>query len=49
MALIDDLLYASDDSYTTLRSIYLQRRRAQVAGGETVIEDLPDIFRDEAE
>lgn len=44
MALIDDLLYESDDSYTTLRTIYLQRRRARLAGGETVVDDLPDIF-----
>ncbi|HUF57047.1 MAG TPA: VacJ family lipoprotein [Thermohalobaculum sp.] len=44
MPLIDDLLYESDDSYTTLRTIYLQHRRARIAGGETVVEDLPDIF-----
>lgn len=49
MALIDDLLYESDDSYVTLRSVYLQRRRAQIAGDQAVIEDLPDIFDDPAD
>lgn len=45
---IDELLYNSEDSYVTLRAAYLQRRRAQVAGREGVIENLPDIFDDEA-
>lgn len=41
--LIDDVLYDSPDSYVALRSIYLQRRRALVAG-ETGADALPDIF-----
>ncbi|MDT8345449.1 MAG: VacJ family lipoprotein [Thermohalobaculum sp.] len=44
--LIDELLYESDDSYVTVRSIYLQRRAAQVAGGD-VTDALPDIFEEE--
>ncbi|MEO1316994.1 MAG: VacJ family lipoprotein [Pseudomonadota bacterium] len=41
--LIDELLYESPDSYVTLRSVYLQRRRAQISGGGAA----PDIFDDE--
>ena len=41
---IDDILYESADSYVSLRSVYLQRRRAQVAGDESGVEALPDIF-----
>lgn len=43
-ALIDDLLYKSDDSYISLRSVYLQRRRAMVAGEAGGADALPDIF-----
>lgn len=43
-ALIDDLLYNSDDSYISVRSVYLQRRRAMVAGDNAGAEALPDIF-----
>lgn len=46
--LIDELLYESADSYVTLRSVYLQRRAAQIAG-EDATEALPDIFDEEAE
>lgn len=46
--LIDEVLYESVDSYVSLRSIYLQRRRALIAGGETETDALPDIFDDEA-
>lgn len=46
--LIDEVLYESPDSYVTLRSAYLQRRRAQVAGEEGAADALPDIFDDEA-
>ncbi len=42
--LIDELLYESADPYISLRSIYLQRRRAAVAGDEGGAEALPDIF-----
>lgn len=44
---IDQVLYESADSYVTLRSAYLQRRRSQVSGGDTV-DNLPDIFDDES-
>lgn len=47
--LIDQLLYETEDSYVTLRAAYIQRRRAQLAGREGAIENLPDIFEDEAE
>ena len=46
--LVDQLLYESEDPYVTLRSAYVQRRRAQVAGDEGSIENLPDIFDDNA-
>ncbi|MHA1527492.1 MAG: MlaA family lipoprotein [Alphaproteobacteria bacterium] len=42
--LIDELLYESADPYVSLRSIYLQRRRSEVAGEEAGAEALPDIF-----
>jgi phospholipid-binding lipoprotein MlaA len=41
---IDELLYESADSYISLRSVYLQRRRALVAGEAAGGEALPDIF-----
>lgn len=44
--LIDQLLYETEDPYVTLRSAYLQRRRAMVAGPESV-DNLPDIFDDQ--
>ncbi|MEM7189557.1 MAG: VacJ family lipoprotein [Pseudomonadota bacterium] len=44
--IIDDVLYDSEDSYITLRAIYLQRRRALVRGDDGE-GDLPDIFEDE--
>lgn len=45
--LIDDLLYNSEDSYVSLRSIYLQRRDALIAEATGEAEALPDIFDDE--
>lgn len=42
--LVDHLLYETEDSYVTLRSAYVQRRRAQLAGSEGLIDSLPDIF-----
>ncbi len=42
--LIDDVLYESADPYISLRSIYLQRRRSEVAGEDAGAEVLPDIF-----
>ncbi|MBK0397729.1 VacJ family lipoprotein [Limibaculum sp. M0105] len=44
--LIDELLYESPDSYVTLRSVYLQRRNAQISRGDAT-EALPDIFEEE--
>lgn len=45
--LIDQVLYESVDSYVTIRSGYLQRRRAQIAGDDGAEDNLPDIFDDE--
>lgn len=42
-ALIDDVLYESEDSYRASRNAYVQNRR-RVQAGETQIEALPDIF-----
>jgi phospholipid-binding lipoprotein MlaA len=42
--LIDELLYESPDPYISLRSVYLQRRRSEVAGDKAGAEALPDIF-----
>ena len=42
--LIDELLYESEDPYISLRSIYLQRRRSEVAGEDAGASVLPDIF-----
>ncbi len=42
--LIDELLYESEDPYISLRSVYLQRRRSEVAGDDAGAEALPDIF-----
>ena len=42
-ALIDDVLYESEDSYRASRNAYIQNRR-RVQAGETQIEALPDIF-----
>ncbi len=42
--LIDELLYESEDPYVSLRSIYLQRRRSEVAGKDAGAKALPDIF-----
>ena len=44
---IDDVFYNSADPYVTIRSGYLQRRRAKVAGEEGAVDNLPDIFDDE--
>jgi phospholipid-binding lipoprotein MlaA len=31
------------DPYATIRSVYNQQRAAELSGGETAVEDLPDI------
>ncbi|MEM7058723.1 MAG: VacJ family lipoprotein [Pseudomonadota bacterium] len=43
-ALIDDLLYNSEDSYVSLRTGYIQNRRRRVSDGETDLDELPDLF-----
>lgn len=43
-ALIDDLLYRSEDSYVSLRTNYIQNRRRRASGDETDVESLPDLF-----
>lgn len=42
---VDALLYESADSYTALRTAYLQRRRAEL-GQELELEDLEDPYAD---
>ncbi len=41
--IIDDILYGSEDSYTTARSIYLQRRRFKLNRGVN-LDDLEDPY-----
>lgn len=42
--IVNNVFYASDDSYVTARTGYIQNRRRLIAGGETDTEALPDIF-----
>lgn len=42
-ALINDVLYESEDSYRASRNAYIQNRR-RLQAGETAVESLPDIF-----
>ncbi|MEL7467567.1 MAG: VacJ family lipoprotein [Pseudomonadota bacterium] len=42
--LIEEVLYRSEDSYVSVRTAYIQNRRRRAAGGETSIDDLPDLF-----
>jgi len=42
--LIDEILYASPDTYITLRTVYLQDRRNKLTGGEITEETLPTIL-----
>lgn len=44
MQSIDEILYESEDSYVSLRAVYLQRRRALAAGEDGKAESMPDIF-----
>ncbi len=44
--LIDEVLYNSEDSYISLRTVYMQRRDAMILG-DAADEALPDIFDDE--
>lgn len=43
-SLIDEALYESPDSYTTVRNLYLQRRNNAILNGEASIGALPDIY-----
>lgn len=45
--LIDEVLYESDDSYTTVRNTYLQRRRNAILNGKVDEDVLPDIYEAE--
>ncbi len=45
--LIDDLLYESENSYVSLRTVYLQRRDALILGDDAADATLPDIFDEE--
>ncbi|MEM7211898.1 MAG: VacJ family lipoprotein [Pseudomonadota bacterium] len=45
--LIDDVLYRSEDSYVSLRTAYIQNRRKRASGGETNVDDLPDLFEED--
>lgn len=44
--LIDEIFYESEDSYVTLRSLYIQNRRRFITGDDIDPESLPDIFGD---
>ncbi len=43
LANLDELEQSSVDFYATIRSVYLQRRRAQILEGEGAAIDIPDI------
>lgn len=43
---ISGILYGSEDSYVTARSIYLQNRRFKLQGGTVQIDDLEDPYAD---
>jgi len=45
--IIDDVLYKSEDSYTTVRNTYLQRRRNAILNGKVTEDVLPDILEQE--
>lgn len=46
-AALGEILYASPDSYTELRTTYVQLRRRQLGGGTPEDAALPDIFGEE--
>lgn len=46
-AFIDEALYNSPDSYTTLKTVFQQRRRAAIGGDAATEGELPIIFDDE--
>ena len=41
---ISGILYESEDSYSTARSLYLQNRRFKLQGGDVDIDDLEDPY-----
>ncbi|MDD2869464.1 VacJ family lipoprotein [Neomegalonema sp.] len=48
MATVDTALYGSADSYAIAKSVWLQQRRALIAGGDpTAAPSAPDIYEDE--
>lgn len=46
-ALIDEVLYENDDSYSVVRNTYLQRRRNAILNGQVDEEVLQDIYENE--
>ncbi|MEM9144695.1 MAG: VacJ family lipoprotein [Pseudomonadota bacterium] len=44
---IDEVLYESENSYVSLRAVYLQRRDALILGDAAADDALPDIFDSE--
>lgn len=44
--LIDDVLYNSEDSYVTLRTLFVQNRRRFIGGDVIDPDSLPDVFGD---
>lgn len=45
--IIDQALYESEDSYSTLKNAYIQRRRGAIMNGQITREILPAIYQDE--
>ncbi|MFN3613634.1 MAG: VacJ family lipoprotein [Rubrimonas sp.] len=45
-AIIDEVLYETEDSYVTVRTGYVLMRRNRVSGGVVDVDALPDIFAD---
>lgn len=44
---VDEVLYESENSYISLRTVYLQRRDALILGEDAADDALPDIFDSE--
>ena len=44
--IIDQALYESDDSYSTVKNAYLQRRRAAILNGQVTRDILPAIYQE---
>jgi phospholipid-binding lipoprotein MlaA len=44
--IVDQALYESDDSYSTVKNAYLQRRRAAILNGQVTRDILPAIYQE---